>query len=325
MQEIRLPFLGREDPLEEEMATRCSISAWRIPWAEEPGGWLTQLTLGSGLGLGWGLGSELSSLTTKQFSHERMEWAVKKDPSPGSGRTEAKYTHTPCCPPKVLWEVYGISNVGPPCATGGSRVNPSERKASLEKEMKWVWGHDEPVSGSLCWPVPQLLVSTLIRQPPARVTGQGQRRGGKPFPQPLHWDITLQKQHSVHLPTARCHTGSFGSFPVISAVSRNIHLRKVPPCPFYKWENRGQSIHAHAAGKHTKRSSESLSEGYVPVLSTLPTHRSLKNTFLNTAYRLWGGKRPPMVVTGPAGWDNRQAFISQHRTLQCKRVSISWS
>ena len=38
MQEIRLPFLGREDPLEEEMATRCSISAWRIPWAEEPGG-----------------------------------------------------------------------------------------------------------------------------------------------------------------------------------------------------------------------------------------------------------------------------------------------
>ena len=27
-----------EDPLEEEMATHCSISAWRIPWTEEPGG-----------------------------------------------------------------------------------------------------------------------------------------------------------------------------------------------------------------------------------------------------------------------------------------------
>ena len=39
---------------------------------------------------------------TKQFSHERMEWAVKKDPSPGIGRTKAKYTHTPCCPPRVL-------------------------------------------------------------------------------------------------------------------------------------------------------------------------------------------------------------------------------
>ena len=30
--------LGRKDPLEEEMATRSSILAWRIPWAEEPGG-----------------------------------------------------------------------------------------------------------------------------------------------------------------------------------------------------------------------------------------------------------------------------------------------
>ena len=30
--------LGREDPLEEEMATLSSILAWRIPWTEEPGG-----------------------------------------------------------------------------------------------------------------------------------------------------------------------------------------------------------------------------------------------------------------------------------------------
>ena len=30
--------LGREDPLEEEMATHSSILAWRIPWTEEPGG-----------------------------------------------------------------------------------------------------------------------------------------------------------------------------------------------------------------------------------------------------------------------------------------------
>ena len=29
---------GREDPLEEEMATPSSILAWRIPWTEEPGG-----------------------------------------------------------------------------------------------------------------------------------------------------------------------------------------------------------------------------------------------------------------------------------------------
>jgi len=28
---------GREDPLEEGMATYSSILAWRIPWTEEPG------------------------------------------------------------------------------------------------------------------------------------------------------------------------------------------------------------------------------------------------------------------------------------------------
>ena len=30
--------LGREDPLEKEMATHSSILAWRIPWKEELGG-----------------------------------------------------------------------------------------------------------------------------------------------------------------------------------------------------------------------------------------------------------------------------------------------
>ena len=33
-----VPSLGREDPLEEEMATHSSTLAWRIPWTEEPGG-----------------------------------------------------------------------------------------------------------------------------------------------------------------------------------------------------------------------------------------------------------------------------------------------
>ena len=38
MQEIQIGSLGWEGPLEKEMATRSSIPAWRIPWAEEPGG-----------------------------------------------------------------------------------------------------------------------------------------------------------------------------------------------------------------------------------------------------------------------------------------------
>ena len=37
-QEIWVRFLGREDPLEEGMATHSNILAWRIPWTEEPGG-----------------------------------------------------------------------------------------------------------------------------------------------------------------------------------------------------------------------------------------------------------------------------------------------
>ena len=30
--------LGREDPLEKEMATHSSVLAWRISWTEEPSG-----------------------------------------------------------------------------------------------------------------------------------------------------------------------------------------------------------------------------------------------------------------------------------------------
>ena len=38
MQETGVRSLGREDPLEKEMATHSSILAWRIPWTGEPGG-----------------------------------------------------------------------------------------------------------------------------------------------------------------------------------------------------------------------------------------------------------------------------------------------
>ena len=37
-QEMWVPSLGWEDPLEEEMATHSSILVWEIPWTEEPGG-----------------------------------------------------------------------------------------------------------------------------------------------------------------------------------------------------------------------------------------------------------------------------------------------
>ena len=37
-QDTRVPSLGQEDPLEEEMATHSSILACRIPWTEKPAG-----------------------------------------------------------------------------------------------------------------------------------------------------------------------------------------------------------------------------------------------------------------------------------------------
>ena len=37
IQENQVQSLGREDPLEKDMATLFSILAWRIPWTENPG------------------------------------------------------------------------------------------------------------------------------------------------------------------------------------------------------------------------------------------------------------------------------------------------
>ena len=37
MWETQVQSLGREDPLEKEMATQSSMLAGRIPWTEDPG------------------------------------------------------------------------------------------------------------------------------------------------------------------------------------------------------------------------------------------------------------------------------------------------
>ena len=36
MQETEVWSLGQEDPMEKDMATLSSITAWEIPWIEEP-------------------------------------------------------------------------------------------------------------------------------------------------------------------------------------------------------------------------------------------------------------------------------------------------
>ena len=44
MQGTKVQSLGQEDPLEKETATPSSILAWRIPWTEEPGGKVQEVT-----------------------------------------------------------------------------------------------------------------------------------------------------------------------------------------------------------------------------------------------------------------------------------------
>ena len=59
MQERWVQSLGREDSLEEEMATHSSILAWEILWTEEPG-WLQPM----------GLQRVGHNLATKRQQHE---------------------------------------------------------------------------------------------------------------------------------------------------------------------------------------------------------------------------------------------------------------
>ena len=49
MQKIRVRTLGREDPLEEDMATHSSIFAWEIPRTEESGRLQSRLVAKSGI------------------------------------------------------------------------------------------------------------------------------------------------------------------------------------------------------------------------------------------------------------------------------------
>ena len=58
MQEMWVRSLGREDPLEKEIATLSSTLAWRIPWTEELGGLQS-------------LGSQESDMT-EQLAHIRL-------------------------------------------------------------------------------------------------------------------------------------------------------------------------------------------------------------------------------------------------------------
>ena len=74
MWETWVQSLGREDPLEKEMATHSSTLAWRIPWTEEPGE-LQSMGL-HGVAKSWTRLSNLTfifTLSDAVFQHETYE------------------------------------------------------------------------------------------------------------------------------------------------------------------------------------------------------------------------------------------------------------
>ena len=81
VQKTRVPSLGREDPLEEEMATHSSILAFRIPWTEEPD---RLQTMGSQkIGHDWATGHTVQFSSVAQpclalrphgLQHARLPW-----------------------------------------------------------------------------------------------------------------------------------------------------------------------------------------------------------------------------------------------------------
>ena len=68
-QEMEVRSLGREDPLEKEIATHSCILAWEIPWTEELGGLQS-------------MGSQRvgHNLVTKQFNNNIGRGAKKDEP-----------------------------------------------------------------------------------------------------------------------------------------------------------------------------------------------------------------------------------------------------
>ena len=111
VRETQFRCLGREDPLEKEMATHCSILTWRIQWTEEPGGaatvhgvaktqtWLSWVT---NIHLIWNFWKwnekHLHEYREERRRAERRCWKclVSVTQEPGAGQGETPW-HPPGC------------------------------------------------------------------------------------------------------------------------------------------------------------------------------------------------------------------------------------
>ena len=125
--------LGREDPLEKEMATHSSILAWRIPWAEELG--RLQSTGSQRVGHDW--------VTSLHFTSS--EWvAISSEHIRKLGFRECKLL--------IRDEAWNTTSRGPQL----SRM-PAGKTVSFS--LAWsLWGKESWVSASAPWTLGSLLV-----------------------------------------------------------------------------------------------------------------------------------------------------------------------
>ena len=105
VQETQVRSLGREDPLEKEMATHSSVLAGRIPWTEEPGG--LQSTGSQRVGNDWATNtstlsrSSMSNCSADQLSSvPRGTWSKRNRAGTWTQKAlaaESGSSHTPSC------------------------------------------------------------------------------------------------------------------------------------------------------------------------------------------------------------------------------------
>ena len=97
MWETWIRFLGWEDPLEKEMATHPSIHAYKIPWANEPGG--LQSIGSQRVGHDWGTSLHFTCNLAWQLVQYYILWfeVTREGTRPkcvllqGRGRTNSSY------------------------------------------------------------------------------------------------------------------------------------------------------------------------------------------------------------------------------------------
>ena len=107
MQKTWVRSLGREDPLEKEMATHSSTLAWKIPWTEEPGG--LQSTGLQRVGHNWATSLSLQAKNSKYFLTFYFEIAIDSQellpPTKKKSREKSHVLFTQSSPQQQLTEL----------------------------------------------------------------------------------------------------------------------------------------------------------------------------------------------------------------------------